>query len=207
MPDPFAETDVLEPFAGPRWILRFADWIRGHVRLVLAAAVIFQGMVLSSMIVIHSAPLLFGQRIWLHVEPVDPRDLFRGDYVILSYDFSRMPPAGIAGVPNPPAWRSTYRDEYAWLEDRAVYVSLEPEADGEHYRAGKFSVDRPASGLYLKGKFSRSASFGNPLQFGIEAFYVEEGQGRLLEEQRNARQLSAEVAVAPWGQATLCALK
>ena len=40
-------------------------------------------------------PLWTGEPILLRVVPVDPRDMFRGDYVALSYDFSRIPAQGI----------------------------------------------------------------------------------------------------------------
>ena len=206
MPDSGSSIDPSEPFVGPVWIDITARWIRQHPRGMVLAGVVLQLIVLSSMIVIYSAPLVFGERILLRVRPVDPRDIFRGDYVILSYDFSRVPPSGIVGLPAPPAWRPGMRQSDSWLEDRAVFTSLELDPDGKHYRAGEISVSRPTSGRYLKGKFSRSG-FANELHFGIEAYYVQEGQGRALERLRNSNQLSAEIALTPWGQATLCALK
>ena len=44
------------------------------------------------MIALRAIPLLTGQTVLVKVVPVDPRELFRGDYVQLSYDFSRVPP-------------------------------------------------------------------------------------------------------------------
>jgi len=205
MPEGFTQVDPAETFAAPAWFERLAGWIKAHSQAVLAAGVLFQVLVLASMIAIHAAPLVVGERILLHVRPVDPRDFFRGDYVILAYDFSRVPPGGIHGAPVEPSWRRGFSSD-AWLEDRTVYVSLEPEADGVHYRAGEISVERPKSGRYLKGRYANSWG-GNQLQFGIEAFYVQEGTGKVLEQLRNANQLSAEIAIAPWGQATLCSLK
>jgi uncharacterized membrane-anchored protein len=205
MPDGFTPVDPVETYVAPAWFERLAQLIKTHSRAVLVAGVAFQVLVLASMIVIHAAPLVVGERILLRVQPVDPRDLFRGDYVILAYDFSRVPPTGIRGAPSPPSWRRGYSGD-SWLEDRAVYVSLEPDDDGVHYRAGDVSVDRPKSGRYLEGRVAHSWG-GNQLQFGIEAFYVQEGSGKVLEKLRNANQLTAEIALAPWGQATLCALK
>jgi uncharacterized membrane-anchored protein len=205
MPDRFTPVDPLETFVVPAWFERLAEWIKTHSRAVLVAGVTFQVLVLVSMIAIHAAPLVVGERILLHVQPVDPRDFFRGDYVILAYDFSRVPPGGIRGAPTAPSWRRGFSSD-SWLKDRTVYVSLEPESDGLHYRAGEISVDRPKSGRYIKGRYANSWG-GNQLQFGIEAFYVQEGTGKVLEKLRNANQLSAEIALAPWGQATLCALK
>jgi uncharacterized membrane-anchored protein len=42
------------------------------------------------MLVGHAWPLWVGQAIYLKVRPVDPRDLFRGDYVVLGYDIGTL---------------------------------------------------------------------------------------------------------------------
>ena len=47
--------------------------------------------ILGGMLVAHAYPLWVGKEITLRVvRPIDPRDLFRGEYVILSYDLSRL---------------------------------------------------------------------------------------------------------------------
>lgn len=111
MPDGFTQVDPVETFVAPAWFERLAGWIKTHSRAVLVAGVTFQILVLVSMIAIHAAPLVVGQRILLHVQPVDPRDFFRGDYVIMAYDFSRVPPGGIRGLPAAPSWRRGYSDD------------------------------------------------------------------------------------------------
>ncbi len=40
-----------------------------------------------------------GREITLKVEPVDPRDLLRGDYVSLCYEISRIPVSQITNLP------------------------------------------------------------------------------------------------------------
>lgn len=184
----------------PPWINRAADWFKAHTPGILFAAVFLQLAVLLGMIALHLAPLVVGERILLRVHPVDPRDPFRGEYVILSYDFSQVPPGGIPGAPPLPSWRN-YRANLEY-EDRPVYVTLTPEEDGKHYKASGYSLERPTSGRYIKGRFD--PGWANSLRFGIEAFYVQEGRGSVLEQLRNQNQLSAEVALAPWGQAVLC---
>lgn len=206
LPDATAGVDRAEGFVGPDWFDRFANWIRDHSRGVLCAGIVFQLLMLVAMIALHSAPLVVGDRILLKVQPIDPRDLFRGDFVVLSYDFSRTTPDQIEGAAREPAWHPRERQNDAWLEDRTIYVSLEPEADGKHYRSGGVSLDRPKAGRYLKGKYARLPD-GNNLHFGIEAFYVEEGHGEPLERLRNTRKLTAEIALTSWGQATLCGVK
>ena len=64
----------------------------GSRRIFLFAGVGLQLVVLIGMIVFKAMPLWTGEPILLRVVPVDPRDMFRGDYVAISYDFSRIPP-------------------------------------------------------------------------------------------------------------------
>lgn len=183
------------PLLGPTWLERLvvATATRGPV--LLAATVGLQLAVLAGMIVIEALPLYIGQRVVLRTVPVDPRDFFRGDYVILNYDVNRTPLEGIAGeVAAGRAWQPN-------LEGRTVFVPLEAEEDGIHFRGGPPSLDRPTRQPYLRGRVVRGR-----LEFGIEAYYVQEGSGRHWERIRNDRKLSAEVAVAPRGKAKLVRL-
>lgn len=173
---------------------RALDWLKARERYVLLVGVAVQMVVLLGMTAHRATPLVSGETILLRVVPVDPRDLFRGDYVILSYDFSQFPPGGIEGLP---ARRSDAS------RGRTVYVSLVPEPDGKHYRADKFSVYRPSGGTYLRGQVVG----WNRLAFGIESYYVQEGTGRKYEQAIRSRKLSAEVAVTSGGQATLRGLR
>jgi uncharacterized membrane-anchored protein len=184
-----------------------ADYLKARQKLILFAGIALQTIVLVAMVVMHGLPYVVGERILLKVVPVDPRDMFRGDFVVLNYEISRLPPEGIPGIQPYHFWWSRRFDQNqaAEIQDRTVYVTVEPEADGRHWHAVKFSTDRPASGKYLRGTYS-ARNFGSPLQFGIEAYFVEEGQGKELESLRNSKHLSAEIAVAPWGQAKLVRL-
>ena len=89
------------------------------------------------MIAMRAIPLVTGQTVLVQVEPVDPRDLFRGDYVILSYDFSRVSQQEIHGL------SEQQRGSWKKLEGRAVYVPLVPDSTGAHMRAGKVTVVKP----------------------------------------------------------------
>jgi GDYXXLXY motif protein len=46
--------------------------------------------VLTWMLVSHAWPVWTGETIYLRTRPVDPRDLFRGDYVVLAYDIDTV---------------------------------------------------------------------------------------------------------------------
>ena len=166
---------------------RLLDWIESRREQIVMAAIVFKFALLGWMIVTNLAPHLTGQTILVRVVPVDPRDLFRGDYVILGYDFSRVP-HGTPGIRT---------DALPSLQP--VYVTLVPDADGKHWKAEKFSAERPQSGLYLQGKITGSWR----AEYGIESFFVQEGKGRMYENAVRNRKLSAEIAVDDSGKAAL----
>ncbi len=175
---------------------RGMSWIKRHERIVLLATVAFQILFLLSLIGRSAMPLWFGDTILVRVVPVDPRDMFRGDYVILAYEFNR-PQQSIEGLPNP-SWND--RDTQV---GQTVYVTLVPEADGQHWRPASYSIHRPTSGKYLTGSMS---SRGN-LEFGIEQYFVQEGTGHDYEDAIRTRKLSAELAVTADGQAAIRGLR
>jgi uncharacterized membrane-anchored protein len=172
---------------GIELLQRGLDWFSRRKQFVLTTGLIFQLTVLVVMIVKPATTLVSGDTVLLRIVPVDPRDLFRGDYVILNYEFSRVPPSGIPGL--------VTRDQ----PGQTVFVTLEPEGDGRHWRAGPFSLKPPASGKFLRGQIGSHSQ----IEFGIESFFVQEGTGLEYEEAAGRRQLSAEVAVDDSGHAVL----
>jgi len=188
---------VEPPFHGWVWVDRASGWMRGRERTILLSAAAFQILVLLAMIALRAVPLVVGENILLRVAPVDPRELFRGEYVMLSYDFSRIPSGGIEGIP-----QDLRAPDLRNWQGRTVYVSLVPEPDGKHWRADKVSIRRPAGGKHIRGRIIRWGQ----IEFGIEAYYVQEGKGREYEAAVRDRRLSAEVAVTPGGSAALLRL-
>ena len=172
-------------------------WLKIRERKVLLVTAAAQLLILLGMIVLRAMPLITGQTVLVRAVPVDPRDLFRGDYVILSYDFSRTPREKIEGLP------AKERESWSKWEGRTVYVPLVPDSDRVHWRAEKVTVVKPDAGPFLKGQMGPDGA----LQFGIEAYYVQEGAGREYERAIRDRKLSAELAVSSSGQAALRALR
>jgi uncharacterized membrane-anchored protein len=153
------------------------------------AGVVFQVLVLLYMVATASHPFLAsGSRtVLLRVVPVDPRDLFRGDYVTLSYEISRIP---VLGATNE-------------TSSQTVYLGLAPDSDGRHYHGVSASftppVLNPEIPLYIRGTLSGPGR----IIFGIESFFVPEGQGKPYEDAARSQNLSAEVVVASNGRAAL----
>lgn len=177
----------------PPWIDRALGWLKNYEKAVLLIGCLFQVLVLGGMIFVRAAPLATGDTILLRVVPVDPRDMFRGDYVILNYEFSRVPPQGIEGLPNT-----------SGAQGRTVYVHLVADPDGKHWRMARISTSPAAA---PSEKCIRGTVTGwNRVECGIESYYVQEGTGRKYEDAIRSRRLSAEAAVTADGRAALKAL-
>jgi uncharacterized membrane-anchored protein len=176
----------------PAWLDRPAAWIKDHEFPLLIGGILLQLTVLVGMILLRVAIMLRGDTILLQVVPVDPRDVFRGDYVVLSYQCSRLPSQGIPGL--------RHYGDYDSREDqgRTVYVTLLPEPDGKHWRPAEYFTERPKKGIYLRGQVE-----GWRVLYGIESFYVQEGKGHEYEHAAASRKLWAKISVSSGGEAAL----
>ena len=93
-----------ELWAQYSWLARGLDWLAAHQRAgPRVRRGVSGGWSWLAMMVRPLMTLTTGETILLRVVPVDPRDLFRGDYVILSYEISR--PGWNAANP----WRANWR--------------------------------------------------------------------------------------------------
>lgn len=152
-----------------------------------ALAVALQVAVLLGLAGTRHYILATGQRVLLRTLPVDPRDLFRGDYVALRYEISEL-----TDLAEPLRSGAT------------VWVVLAP---GDRYwRAVAVHPTQPAVApgqVAVRGRVQWYDSYGRRawVTYGIESFYVPEGEGRLLE--RPEVQLDVEAAVDRFGRAAI----
>jgi len=58
---------------------------------LIIAAILIQFLVLGWMACEREWIVRNGPTVWLRTAPIDPRDLFRGDYVTLGYEISTIP--------------------------------------------------------------------------------------------------------------------
>ena len=149
-------------------------------RLSIAGAVIFQLAVLVGMIVGKTVPFIGARTVLLQVVPVDPRDIFRGDYVTLGYDINRVSGGN-------------------FRSGDTVYASIVPDADGRHFHASVFSSQRPGSGVFIQGT---ARGYGQAT-YGIESYYVQEGTGHDYEAAVRSKRLWAEIALDREGKPAL----
>ncbi len=156
-------------------------------------SVALQALFLVAMIATNRFTLLTGKEIFLRTAPVDPRSLFQGDYVILSYAISRIDLSSVAVSPS---------DLGSIKQGQTVYVSLAAEPGQKYSSAKGVSLSKPAAGDFIKGKIRYVDYYqgnvdclpgrdcilkngGKPtsisVTYGIESYFVPEGQGRQLE--------------------------
>ena len=164
------------------------------VAAIVAAAL--QTAVIGYMVESRASILRSGADIKLKTLPVDPRDLLRGDYVILSYPISAIPKSIVTGEVPQGGTRAR------------LAVRLQPGADGLWSATeASFGALAPKEGSVvlrtLPLDFYTSVAGGIPdtlfVQYGIERYYVPEGEGRVLEDARNQEELEVEVRVGTDG--------
>lgn len=171
-------------------------------RKLVLICIVAQVLVLAVMAAEREFILNAGERIHLRTAPIDPRDPFRGDFVRLRYEISRVSRRQLQGTLG--------EDEkqkgdlvYAVLEEGAEnlynldYLTDEPPADGVFLRARVRHRWRPAH--------NRSAV---SVKYGIEKLFVEQGRGKDIERHRGTRSglqipMEVEIAVGSDGTAVI----
>jgi len=159
-------------------------------RILFYIAVALQLGILSAMIARKTYTRACGRRIMLRCAPVDPRSLFRGDYVDLRYDISHPDRRHLKGL------RNFYRGQ-------TVYVALAKR--GRFWTATGIYPHPPnlsRGELFIKGRAKENGA----IEYGIESFFVPEGKGWPIESRGRTQELSAEIALDPFGHAVLIRL-
>ena len=116
-----------------------------------------------------------GKTIYLRTTPVDPRDLFRGDYVSLDYEISSVP-------------KSLLRDglaENKCKQGMRVYAVL--DANQNNLCQLAYVTDKkPKDGLFIRGRVGRQYVESSSIRvlYGIEAYFMQQGKGKQLERDR-----------------------
>lgn len=152
-----------------------------------------QSAALGWIIMERNSVLKHGREIVLPVTPVDPRSLFRGDYVILNYDITTLP----GEIVEPSARR----------KNAPIYVTLE-QKDGK-WTAVAASSAQPtriaADQVVLQGRVRSSTGARHRIlvRYGIQSYFVPEGTGRTLERRAQKGELAMVIAVDADGKAAI----
>ena len=152
---------------------------------------LIQTAYLMGTVIVSEQALAKGKIALLETLPIDPRDLLRGDYIVLNYKISEIPLDLFSPAQNEPLPNGT-----------VVYVILAPR--GAYYEAVRASLERAepiGNEVVLHGRSQYSWSQGRKgsvrVVYGLERFYVAEGKGR------PKGKLTVEVAVPHSGRALI----
>lgn len=171
-------------------------------RYLLAAIIVaaVQTVILGYMIESRAAILSNGTEILLKTAPIDPRDLLRGDYVTLNYDISAVPLSTLTGeIPKQPgeetlSVRLRKQDDGFWAIAESSFGDLPPAPD---------SVVLLSLPFY---NFATKRDDTVRVDYGIERYYLPEGEGRALETARNDGRVSIAARISQDGSAQIRSL-
>ena len=140
------------------------------VRLILIAAAMT--VFLIGMIVDHNVRRTTGTEILLDLEPVDPRDLLAGYYVIISTPLHSIDPEQVGG-------------EADFERSADVYVVVEPDGGGS-WQPVSIHSERPEAGVFVHGKVQWVSPNTIRAHFNLERYYADADTAQALEIRRQA---------------------
>lgn len=168
------------------------------VRRLFIVVIALQVVFLLGLVGYRESILTLGRTAVLQTVPVDPRDLFRGEYVVLRYEITtigrdaadkRAQVNGIAGEIE---------------EGDAVYTELwrTPTADNDDpFSVRNVFSKKPSDGsLFIKGRVTQRRGDTITVEYGIEQYFVPEGRGLEIER---ADEVKVRVSINRSGTAAI----
>lgn len=149
-------------------------------RLILVAGAM--SAFLIAMIADHNIRRATGTEVIFDLEPVDPRDILAGYYVIISTPVHRMDLSETGG-----------EDEFTAGND--IYVVVEPGDGGSWQPAAVYSRP-PSEGVFLHGKVRSASAINVSAEFNLERYYADEDSARALDERRRTDRDSLRLIVS-----------
>jgi len=149
-------------------------------KIILFLVILLWIVLALAMIISKQSTFKTGKAVVLETVPVDPRDLLRGDYVVLRYKISTLDLNQIKS------------EKMDYRAGEAIYVKLEPK--GKFWEPTAVQSKRSSdNGIYIRGKVRHTYSKQLTVIYGIESYFVPEGEGKELE--RNTRGSKSSVSV------------
>lgn len=120
----------------------------------LAIALVFFIFVVGAFSLYLAWPLLTGTTILLDTRPVDPFDIFRGQYMTIRYEIGNIPLIKEAAP------------------GKDVFVLLKEDSGGV-FRYDGASLTKPNQGVFIRGKVIENRGNETNVEYGIEQFFFE----------------------------------
>ncbi|NLV68119.1 MAG: GDYXXLXY domain-containing protein [Spirochaetes bacterium] len=169
--------------------------MNNYRKIMMPIIVLIQVAVLVFMAVNQEYILAAGKKVMLKCEPIDPRSLFSGDYVILNYEITRTDLDTITVKPG---------EKQSFRVNETIYIALEKPESSKYWRAAAASRDinwlRSMYKTVIRGRIDRYYN----IKFGVEDYFVPQHEGINIE--RNLDNVHVEVSVMPDGKSAISRL-
>lgn len=163
-------------------------------KLLIAGALLaasFQTGWLGLMIESRASHLRSGQEVVLDTGMIDPRDFFRGHYVILRLRIERAPASLLSTLESQPEHRAP------------IWAELEPTDTAFWSIRALHSTPPAIDAPVLKGTYRGKSSDVLRLDFPIDRFFAPKKQAQELEKFRRDDQLGVILALTKDGAAAI----
>jgi len=155
--------------------------MNNYQKLIIFIAILILGF--GTAILYLSWPLLTGKTYILSTTPVDPFDIFKGQYITIRYEISQIP--------------DTVLSQEA--VGKSAYVLLEKDESGISH-SEEILLVKPQEKDFIKGKITNIYGNTAQIEYGIEQFFFERGATFSMQN------LTVEVKVDSSGQARISKL-
>ncbi len=171
----------------------------------IAIAVLFQSAILGQMVWAQIALLSSPIEVVLKTTPVDPRDIFRGDYVILNYEISAFDGKKVPIADD----LKSGDDAYVLLSTKGSTAKpVEVLAAVPEDLSDDQAVIRGRINYILRDDMTLTGEDCDDctsilISYPIDSYFVPEGTGTELEQYRDERALGVVVALNEKGDAAI----
>jgi uncharacterized membrane-anchored protein len=148
-----------------------------RLKRLFIAVIVIQIVFLLGLVGYRESILISGRTAILQTVPIDPRDLFKGEYVTLRYDISTL--GSLAQDPS----SKRYRLLGNFDEGDTVYVPITTSGNQNPYWDNVVQTGEPYgdTDLFIKGRVTSSKDNVITVEYGIEQYFVPEGRGLEIE--------------------------
>lgn len=156
-------------------------------------AILFQVLLLFSFQAKKKISVQRGVKIVVRTIPVDPRSLFRGDYINLNYEFSDI------------NLNKVKRDRTYFHKGQKVFVKLSKvDDDWKAVRVSSKPIkDIGRDEVMIRGSIGRRPAKNSiNVAYGIESYFVPEGEGKYIEKEIFKKRVKVELSVDKKGYAS-----
>lgn len=167
---------------------------KGINKILLFCAISLQICFVLSIPIIKEMHIRGGKTIIVKTIPVDPRSLFRGDYITLNYEFSQLD------------LKKVTHDKNYFHKGQRVFVKL--AKIGDDWEANQVS-SRPIKNIHpneilLVGSVNRWPTRDSiNIAYGIESYFVPEGEGKYIEKKISDKKVTVKLSIDRKGIASV----